>query len=280
MNNLKTAVLLAAISGLLIAVGGVLMGTTGVVMFAGLAVVMNVGSFWFSADLVLKMSKAQQIERDQDPQLFAIVEHVARRAQMPMPRVFVIDSPQPNAFATGRSPKHAAVAVTSGIRTLLSERELRGVLGHELAHVANRDILTSSIAATIASAISMIGWFGLFFGGGRRGGGMFGLLAVIVAPIAAAVIQMAISRAREYQADRDGARYVQDPEGLASALAKLEMGAQRTPVEVAQSTAHLYIVNPLRGGLGGGMAGLFSTHPPIEERVRRLREMRPDQFLG
>ncbi len=278
MNNLKTAVLLAAISGLLIAVGGLLMGPAGVVIFTVLAVAMNAGSFWFSADLVLKMSKAREIERSEDPRLFSIVEHVAERAGMPAPRVYVIDSPQPNAFATGRSPAHAAIAVTTGIRSLLTERELRGVLGHELAHVRNRDILTSSIGATVASAISMIGWFGLFFGGGRRsGGGMLALVAVILAPVAAAVIQMAISRAREYEADRDGARYVQDPEALASALSKLELGARRMPVEVAESTAHLYIVNPLRGG---GMAGLFKTHPPIEERVRRLRAMRPDEFLG
>ena len=276
MNNVKTVVLLAALSGLLIAVGGLLMGSGGVILFAGIAVAMNFGSYWFSSDLMLRVSLAHEIERDQDPRLFASVEHVAERAGMPVPRVYVIDSPQPNAFATGRNPKHAAIAVTAGIRSLLTERELRGVLGHELAHVRNRDILTSSIVATIAGAISMIGWFGLWFSGGRRIG-VLAIVAVILAPVAAAIIQMAIGRAREYQADRDGARFVRDPEALASALAKLERGAQQAPLPVAQSTAHLYIVNPLRAGR---MGRLFSTHPPVEERVRRLQEMRPEEFLS
>ena len=275
MNNVKTAVLLVAISGLLIAVGGLLMGTGGLIMFGGIAVAMNFGSYWFSSNLMLRMSHAHEIERHDDPRLFSIVEHVAQRAGMPMPRVYVIDSEQPNAFATGRSPKHAAVAVTSGVRALLTDRELRAVLGHELAHVRNRDTLTSAIVATIASAISIIGFIGLWFGGGRRNG-VLALVAVILAPIAAGIIQMAISRAREYQADRDGARFVQDPEALASALGRLEAGAERAPMQVAESTAHLYIVNPLRGV---SMGGLFRTHPPTEERIRRLREMRPDQFL-
>ena len=275
MNNVKTVMLLVAISGLLIAVGGLLMGTGGLIMFGGIAVAMNFGSYWFSANLMLRMSHAHEIERRDDPKLFAIVEHVAERAGMPMPRVYVIDSQQPNAFATGRSPKHAAVAVTSGVRSLLTDRELRAVLGHELAHVRNRDTLTSAIVATIASAISMIGFMGLWFGGGRRNG-LLALVAVILAPIAAAVIQMAISRAREYQADRDGARFVQDPEALASALARLEAGAEQAPMQVAESMAHLYIVNPLRGA---SMRGLFRTHPPTEERIRRLREMRPEEFL-
>ena len=275
MNNVKTAVLLVAISGLLIAVGGMLMGTGGLIMFGGIAVAMNFGSYWFSSNLMLRMSHAHEIERRDDPKLFSIVERVAERAGMPVPRVYLIESQQPNAFATGRSPKHAAVAVTTGVRALLTDRELRAVLGHELAHVRNRDTLISAIVATIASAISIIGFIGLWFGGGRRNG-VLALVAVILAPIAAGVIQMAISRAREYQADRDGARFVQDPEALASALARLEDGAERAPMQVAQSTAHLYIVNPLRGV---SMGGLFRTHPPIEERIRRLREMRPDQFL-
>ena len=275
MNNVKTAVLLVAISGLLIAVGGMLMGTGGLIMFGGIAVAMNFGSYWFSSNLMLRMSHAHEIERRDDPKLFSIVERVAERAGMPVPRVYLIESQQPNAFATGRSPKHAAVAVTTGVRALLTDRELRAVLGHELAHVRNRDTLISAIVATIASAISIIGFIGLWFGGGRRNG-VLALVAVILAPIAAGVIQMAISRAREYQADRDGARFVQDPEALASALARLEDGAERAPMQVAQSTAHLYIVNPLRGV---SMGGLFRTHPPIEERIKRLREMRPDQFL-
>ena len=270
MNNLKTVVLLAALSGLLVAVGGAIGGAGGAMAFFAISLLMNVGSYWFSADLVLRTSHAREIQRDQDPPLFNLIERVASEAGMPMPRVYIMDSPQPNAFATGRNPKHAAVAVTTGIRALLTERELRGVLGHEMAHVKNRDILTSSIVASIASAISMIGWMALWFGGNRRNGGIGALVAVLVAPVAASLIQLGISRSREYQADLDGARTVHDPEALASALAKLEMGAQRVKMAVPESTAHLFIVNPLRGGAA---AGLFSTHPPTEERVRRLRNM-------
>ncbi|MEZ4501772.1 MAG: zinc metalloprotease HtpX [Dehalococcoidia bacterium] len=270
MNNLKTVVLLATLSGLLVAVGGALGGAGGAMVFFVISLLMNLGSYWFSADIVLRTSRAHEITRDQDPPLFNLVERVATEAGMPMPRVYIMESPQPNAFATGRNPKNAAVAVTTGIRALLTERELRGVLGHEMAHVKNRDILTSSIVASIASAISMIGWMALWFGGSRReGGGIGALVAVIVAPIAATLIQLGISRSREYQADLDGARTVGDPEALASALAKLEMGAKRVQMPVPESTAHLFIVNPLRGG----MSGLFSTHPPTEERVRRLRNM-------
>ncbi len=265
MNNLKTVVMLAAISGLLIAIGGTLFGLGGVIIFGIIAAAMNMGSYWFSADIVLRSSRAQEIERNQDPQLFAMIEEVAQRAGMPMPRVYVMDTMQPNAFATGRSPKHAAVAVTTGIRQLMTERELRAVLGHEIAHVKNRDILTSSIVATIASAISMIGWIGLFFGGQRNA--LASILAIVIAPIAATLIQLSISRSREYQADLDGSRIVNDPEALASALRKLEMGARRVPMQVSESTAHLYIVNPLAGLKVGG---LFATHPPTEERVQRL----------
>lgn len=273
MNNLKTAVLLAGMSGLLIALGGFVGGTGGAMTFFVIALVMNGASYWFSADIVLRTSRAHEIQREQDPQLFGLIEAVAADAGMPMPRVYIMDSPQPNAFATGRDPKHAAVAVTTGIRALLTERELRGVLGHEMAHVRNRDILTSSVVAAIASAISMLGWAAMWFGGSRREGGnpLAGLVAMIVAPIAAALIQAAISRSREYQADLDGARFVQDPEALASALAKLEMGAQRVGMQVPESTAHLFIVNPLRGA---DAARLFSTHPPIEDRIERLRQLR------
>lgn len=271
MNNVKTAVLLAALSGLLIAVGGALGGAGGAMTFFVVALAMNVGSYWFSADIVLRTAGAHEIQREQDPPLFGLIESVATAAEMPMPRVYVIESPQPNAFATGRDPKHAAVAVTTGIRALLTERELRGVLGHEMAHVKNRDILTSSVVATIASAISMLGWMAMWFGGrNREGGGAATLVAVLVAPIAATLIQLGISRTREYQADRDGARIVGDPEALASALAKLEMGAQRVQMQVPESTAHLFIVNPLRAE---GLSGLFSTHPPIAERVARLHRM-------
>ncbi|MQA01009.1 MAG: M48 family metalloprotease [Dehalococcoidia bacterium] len=268
MQNLKTVVLLAGISGLLIAIGGAVGGLSGVILATGFAAVMNIGSYWFSADLVLRTSGAHEIERSQDPKLFAMIEDVAARAGMPMPRVYIMDSPQPNAFATGRSPKHAAVAVTTGIRQLLTERELRGVLGHEMAHVKNRDILTSSVVATIASAISMIAWMSFFFGGRRDGAGS--LIAALIAPIAAMLIQAGISRSREYQADTDGARVVGDPEALASALAKLESGARRVPMNVPESTAHLFIVNPLKGGI----TGLFATHPPLDARIERLRNMR------
>lgn len=266
MNNLKTAVLLATLSGLLVAVGGALGGVNGAMLFFVIALAMNFGSYWFSADIVLKTTGAREISRDQDPQLFAMVEEIAQKAGMPMPRVYAMDSMQPNAFATGRSPQHAAVAVTAGIRQLLSERELRAVLGHELAHVKNRDVLTSSIVAAIASAISMLAWMGMFFGGDRRSG-IAGLIAVIVAPIAAMLIQFGISRSREFQADADGAEISGDPEALASALQRIEMGARRIPMNVPESTAHLFIANPFAGMRG---AKLLSTHPPTEERVARL----------
>ncbi|MDA0270356.1 MAG: M48 family metalloprotease [Chloroflexi bacterium] len=269
MNNLKTVVLLAAISGLLVAVGGAMGGASGALLFLFIAAAMNFGSYWFSADIVLRGARAREIQRDQDPALFDMVAEVAGRAEMPMPRVYVMDSMQPNAFATGRSPKHAAVAVTTGIRQMLSERELRAVMGHELAHVKNRDILTSSVVATIASAISALAWMGMFFGG-RNNNGAGNLLAVIIAPIAATLIQLGISRSREFQADADGARIVDDPEGLAAALQKIEMGARRVPMAVSNSTAHLFIINPFAALKG---AQLMSTHPPTEERVARLARM-------
>ncbi len=271
MNNLKTAVLLAALSGLLVAIGGSLGGMNGAVTALVMAGVMNFGSYWFSADIVLRTARAHEIKREQDPALFGLIEEVAQQAGMPMPRVYVMDEPQPNAFATGRNPQHAAVAVTTGIRALLTERELRGVLGHELAHVKNRDILTSSVVATIASAISMVAWMGMWFGGGDRRNGAGSLLAMIVAPIAATLIQLAVSRAREFEADHDGAEIVRDPEALASALQKLDMGSKRMPMQVPESTAHLFIVNPFAGVRG---AQLFATHPPTAERVARLMRMK------
>ena len=269
MNNLRTVVLLAAISGLLIAVGAAVGGIGGIILFAGIAAAMNFGSYWFSAEIVLRSSHAREIERAEDPRLFAMIEEVAARSDMPMPRVYVMDTPQPNAFATGRNPSHAAVAVTTGIRQMLTERELRGVIGHEMAHVKNRDILTSSIVATIASAISMIAFISFFFGGRR--GGLSTLVAALIAPIAAGIIQAAISRSREFQADLDGARAVGDPEALASALAKIEAGVQRVPRAVPQATAHLYIASPF-GGVNARQ--FFSTHPPTAERIRRLRDIR------
>ena len=269
MNNLKTAVLLAALSGLLIAVGGSLGGANGALTALVFAAVMNFGSYWFSADIVLRTAGAQEIQRDADPQLFALIEEVSQAAGMPMPRVYVMNEAQPNAFATGRNPQHAAVAVTTGIRQLLTDRELRGVLGHELAHVKNRDILTSSVVATIASAISMLAWMGMWFGGNRRNNGA-NLIAVIIAPIAATLIQLAVSRSREFEADHDGAEIVQDPEALASALGKLETGSRRSPMQVPESTAHMYIVNPFAGL---PTTQLFATHPPTAERIARLRQM-------
>jgi len=271
MNNLKTVVLLAAISGLLIAVGGAMGGASGALLFMGIAAAMNFGSYWFSADIVLRSAHAEEITREQDPVLFDMVADIAQRAGMPMPRVYAMASMQPNAFATGRNPQHAAVAVTAGIRQMLSERELRAVLGHELAHVKNRDILTSSVVATIASAISTLAWMGMFFGGNRENGNGGGnILAIIIAPIAATLIQLGISRSREFQADADGARIVNDPEALAAALLKIEMGARRVPMQVSNSTAHLFIINPFAGMKG---ANLLSTHPPTEERVARLARM-------
>jgi len=268
MNNLKTVVLFAALSGLLIAVGGAIGGASGALLFFGFSLLLNAGSYWFSADIVLKTSGAHEIQREQDPVLFDMVAEVARRANMPMPRVYAMDSPQPNAFATGRSPKHAAVAITAGIRQLLSDRELFAVLGHEISHIKNRDILINSVVAAIGSAISMIGWIGMFSGGrGDRGGN---LLTILVAPIAASLIQMGISRSREFEADADGASVSGDPEALASALQRLEMGARRVPTNVPQSTAHLFIVNPFAGL---SARNLFSTHPPTEERVARLQRM-------
>jgi len=271
MNNLKTAVLLAALSGLLIAVGGAIGGAGGAFTFFLISLAMNAGSYWFSADIVLRTSGAHEIAREQDPALFDMVAEVARRAGMPAPRVYAIDSMQPNAFATGRSPKHAAVAVTTGIRQMLSDRELFAVLGHEISHVKNRDILINSIVAAAASAISMLGWMGMFMGGGRdREGNGGGLLAVILAPVAATLIQLGISRSREFEADADGARVSGDPEALASALQRIEMGARRVPMAVPQSTAHLFIVNPFAGL---SARNLFSTHPPTEERVARLHRL-------
>jgi heat shock protein HtpX len=244
-----------------------------------LAGVMNFISYWFSDKLALRMAGAHEVTPDQDPHLHAIVAEVAELAGVPKPKVYVVDTESPNAFATGRNPEHAVVAVTTGIRRILSDRELRAVLGHEIGHVKNRDILTSSIVATIAGAISylqmMVIWGSVFGGRDREGGaGMLGLLAVIIAPIVAAIIQFAISRTREYQADASGAGYTHDPEGLANALGKLHQGVQMRPLPQtpgAEATAPLYIMHPFRAG--EGFSNLFSTHPPIEERIKRLRQM-------
>ncbi|HEY6997906.1 MAG TPA: zinc metalloprotease HtpX [Candidatus Binatia bacterium] len=286
MNRLRTTMLLAVLTALVVWIGQMFGGPNGAVMALIFAGVMNFFSYWFSDKIVLRMYRAQEISQNDDPELFDIVRELTVKDGLPMPRVFIIPEETPNAFATGRNPEHAAVAVTQGIRRILDRRELTGVLGHELSHVKHRDILVSSIAATLAGAISylaqMAQWAAIFGGGSRDreegGGNMFSLLfMMIVAPIAAMLIQMAVSRSREYMADEGGAKVTRDPLALASALRKLQMGAQNIPMQVsdatATSTAHMFIVNPLSGG---GIANLFSTHPPMEERIARLEAMAKD----
>ena len=286
MNRLRTTILLAALTALVVWIGQMFGGPNGAVMALIFAGVMNFFSYWFSDKIVLRMYGAQEISQNEDPELFDIVRELTFKDGLPMPRVYVIPEDAPNAFATGRNPEHAAVAVTQGIRRILDRRELAGVLGHELSHVKHRDILVSSIAATLAGAISylahMAQWAAIFGGGSRDreegGGNIFGLLfMMIVAPLAAMLIQMAVSRSREYMADEGGAKVTSDPLALASALRKLQMGAQNIPMQVsdatATSTAHMFIVNPLSGG---GIANLFSTHPPMEERIARLEAMAKD----
>ncbi len=281
MGNLfKTAVLLAALTSLVVLIGQAIGGQQGMLIAFILAVAMNFGSYWFSDRIVLAMYRAQPIEEAQAPDLYRIVRQLTTRAGIPMPRVYLIPGDTPNAFATGRSPQHAAVAVTEGIMRMLDDEELEGVLAHELSHVKNRDTLTMTIAATMAGVITylahMAQWAAIF-GGGRRddeegsGGGVFGaLLMAVLAPIAAMLIQLAISRAREFQADASGAQLAGRPWGLAKALEKLEMASRMAPMDATPATAHLFIVNPLRGE---GLATLFSTHPPIQERIARLRAM-------
>ena len=277
MNALKTTFLLTLLTMLMIAVGGFLGGEGGMVLAFVFALVMNGVTYWFSDKIVLRMYGAQELPPEQAPQLYRIVRELATQAQLPMPKLYTLPQETPNAFATGRSPNHAAVAVTQGILRLLDEAELRAVLAHELSHVRNRDILVSTVAAVLAGAISMIAniaQWGMIFGGrssDERGGNLFVMLAmIIVAPIAALLIQMAISRRREYGADATGAHISRDPLALASALQKLQRASERIPMHANPATAHLFIVNPLTGG---GLMKLFSTHPPLEDRIRRLREM-------
>src|SRR5215470_15089296 len=276
MNNaLKTTILLAALTGLFIVVGGVLGGNNGMVIAFIFAIVMNLGAYWFSGDIALRVAGAQEVTPEQAPELHQLVEELATYARLPKPRVAIIDSPSPNAFATGRDANHAVVAVTTGILGILSRDELAGVLAHELGHVRNHDILISSIAATIAGAITLLAnlaqWALIFGGFGRSDdddGGMnpfAALLTIILAPLAALIIQLAISRSREYGADDTGARIHGNPDSLARALEKLEAATSMRPMQVNPAMAHMYIVNPLKGV---NFAGLFSTHPPIEERIR------------
>ena len=276
-NLLKTAVLMAAITALFMTIGRLLGGQQGMVLALVVALGMNVFSYWFSDKLVLRMYNAQEVDAQSSPQFYRMVQELAERAQLPMPRVYLINEDAPNAFATGRNPNHAAVAATTGILRTLSERELRGVMAHELAHVKHRDILISTISATMAGAISMLANFAMFFGGrddeGRPVNPIVSILVMILAPIAAGLIQMAISRAREFEADRGGAEISGDPQALASALQKIHRVAQGLPLETAErhpETAQMMIMNPLSGG---GLRGLFSTHPSTEERVERLLEM-------
>jgi heat shock protein HtpX len=271
---LRTTILMATLGGLLVAIGYAVGGIGAAAGFLVFALLINLAMYWFSDKIALASARAKPLSEEEAPQLYQMVRELTTRADLPMPRLYMIPSDQPNAFATGRNPKHAAVAVTQGITKLLSADELRGVLAHELAHVKNRDILTQSVAAGIGSAITWIAYMLLWFGGDDESPlGLIGSLAlVLLAPLAASLIQLAVSRQREYSADATGAQFSGNPESLASALLRLEEGAQAIPMQVNQATEPLYIVKPFKSG---GIAGLFSTHPPIEERVRRLRQMRP-----
>jgi heat shock protein HtpX len=269
MNTLKTTLLLGALTGLLLAVGELMGGRSGMMMALVMAGVMNFGAWFWSDKIVLRMYHAQPVGPQEAPELYAIVERLAMKASIPMPRLYVIPGPALNAFATGRSPKHAAVAATEGLLRTMNREELEGVLAHELSHVLNRDTLVSTVAATIAGAISWVAHPFMLMGGGDDDSPnpIAALAMMILAPLAAMMIQMAVSRSREYGADETGARLVGYPDGLASALRKLDVAAKQIPMHAEPSTAHLFIVNPLTGR---GFASLFSTHPPLEDRVARL----------
>ncbi|MBZ0126615.1 MAG: zinc metalloprotease HtpX [Rhodocyclaceae bacterium] len=275
-NWLKTAILMAGILALFAGVGGAIGGAQGMLIAFLLGAGMNFFAYWFSDKMVLRMYNAQEVDEASSPYLYNMVRELAQRAQIPMPRVYLIDEAQPNAFATGRNPEHAAVAATTGILRMLSARELRGVMAHELSHVKHRDILISTISATIAGAISSLAQFGMLFGGsrdGERANPIVAIVVMILAPIAAMLIQMAISRAREFEADRGGAEISGDPHALADALAKIDAYARGIPMQTAEAhpeTAQMMIMNPLSGS---GLRGLFSTHPATEERIARLRAM-------
>jgi heat shock protein HtpX len=274
-NYFKTALLLGLLTGVILVCGHLLGGRNGVLMALGFAALMNLGSYWFSDKIVLKMYRARPVTEQEAPRLHAMVDGLVARAGLPKPKLYVLPQQAPNAFATGRNPSHAAVAVTRGLLELMNQEEIEGVLAHELGHVRNRDILISSVAATIAGAVSMLAYFarwGAIFGGfgGRndRDGGLIGVLAMaIVAPIVAVIIQMAVSRSREYAADATGAQIAGNPYGLARALEKLGQLSKRVPLQASPATSHMFIVQPLSGR---GLMNLFSTHPPVEERIRRL----------
>ena len=280
MNQFKTFFLMLVLTVLLVLVGSVIGGRNGAIYFFIFAALMNFITYWFSDKIILRMYGAKEASQSEAPELYQIVGELVNKASLPMPKVYIIENDTPNAFATGRNPEHAAVAVTTGILRILSKDELMGVIGHELSHIRHRDMLIGTVAATIAGAITMlarVAQFGAIFGGmrsddgegGRGGNFLFTLLFSIVASFAAMLIQMAISRSREYLADEGGA-HLSNPLSLAKALGKLEVAAQRIPMDANPSTAHMFIVNPLRGG---GVLSLFSTHPPIEERIAKLEEM-------
>ena len=272
--TLRTTILMAALGGLLVAIGAAIGGPSTALTFLFVALAINFFSYFFSDKMALAMSRAKPIEESEAPRLYQIVRELTTRADLPMPRLYMIPQDQPNAFATGRNPKHSAVAVTRGITKLLSEDELRGVLAHELTHIRNRDILIQSVASAIGAAITYIAYMFMWFGNDDNSplSLVSGLAMVLLAPIAASIIQLSISRQREFAADAGGAEMTGNPESLASALLRLEDGAKAMPMQVNQAAEPLYIVRPFSGK---GLANLFSTHPPIEERVRRLRQMRP-----
>ena len=279
-NTFKTAFLLTALTLLLMAIGRAFGGQSGMIWALIIATVTNFIAYFFSDKIALATYRAQPVTREQLPRVYSVVERITQKIGLPMPKIYVIPTESPNAFATGRNPAHASVAVTHGILGLLNDEELEGVLAHELGHVNNRDILISSIAATIAGAITYVARFGFFFGGmgdrdDRRGGGAGSLLMLILAPIAAVLIQLAVSRSREYQADATGAHFTGNPYALASALAKLDAYSRRVPMAATPSTAHLFIIQPL---LGMNFGSLFSTHPPIAKRIERLTG-RPAEFM-
>jgi heat shock protein HtpX len=274
----KTLLLMGVLTGILGALGYLFLGGwAGLIVFLVIAGAMNMFAYWKSDQLALRMAGAHQVTPEQEPRLHRIVDNVTQLSGLPKPKVYVVNNPSPNAFATGRNPQHAVVAATTGIMDLLDDRELTGVMAHEIGHVGNKDILIGSIAAVFAGAIMMVAnimQWRMIFGGSRDGGnGLLALVGIIVAPIAAAMVQMAISRTREYQADKTGAKLTHDPDALADALEKLHRGAALRPMEVNPAAAHMFIVNPLAGFSAGGFSKLFSTHPPMEERVARLRKM-------
>jgi heat shock protein HtpX len=276
----KTLLLMGVLTGLLGALGFIFWPgnpLAGLALFVVLAAVMNFFAYWFSDKMALRMAGAKEVTPEEAPRLHRVVDELMPLSKLPKkPKVYLINNPSPNAFATGRNPQHAVVAATTGIMDLLDDRELKGVMAHELGHVGNRDILIGSVAAVIAGAISWITtsmMWSMMFGRRDGGGGLLGLAAIILMPMAAGIVQMSISRTREYQADKTGAQTTHDPDALADALAKLHQGAVMRPMQVNPSTAHMYIVNPLAGFKGQNFSNLFSTHPPIEDRIARLREM-------